>query len=38
MRTRVLVTFCSSYGHVHALASAVRDGAAGVEGADVRLR
>lgn len=38
MSTRVLVTFYSSYGHVHALARAVRDGAADVEGTEVRLR
>lgn len=38
MSTRVLVAFYSSYGHVHALARAVRDGATDVEGTEVRLR
>jgi NAD(P)H dehydrogenase (quinone) len=38
MSTHVLVTFYSSYGHVHTLARGVHDGAAAVEGTDVRLR
>lgn len=38
MATNVLIAFYSTYGHTHAMAKAVREGAAGVDGADVRLR
>jgi NAD(P)H dehydrogenase (quinone) len=38
MSAHVLVTYYSSYGHVHSLAQAVRDGASRVEATEVRLR
>ena len=38
MATHVLVTFYSSFGHVHQMANAVVEGARAVAGADVRVR
>lgn len=38
MASNLLVTFYSTYGHVWKMAEAVQEGAAGVEGTEVRLR
>jgi len=38
MATNVLIPFYSTYGHTHAMAEAVREGAAAVEETKVRLR
>lgn len=38
MATNVLITFYSTYGHTHALAEAVGEGAESVSGSNVRLR
>jgi NAD(P)H dehydrogenase (quinone) len=38
MLTNTLVVFYSTYGHVHRLARAVEEGAAGVPSTEVRLR
>lgn len=38
MTTKVLVTFYSTYGHVHKMAEAVREGTEEVEDTEVKLR